>query len=37
MTGVSTEDLVAAIAEKETRLRNCYAETFELPERNLSK
>ncbi|KAJ6340971.1 hypothetical protein OIU77_022305 [Salix suchowensis] len=29
MTGVSTEDLIAAIAKKETRLRNCYAETFE--------
>ncbi|KAF9688690.1 hypothetical protein SADUNF_Sadunf01G0014400 [Salix dunnii] len=28
MTGVSTEDLIAAIAEKETRLRDCYAETF---------
>eukprot|EP00258_Populus_trichocarpa_P000085 XP_002297786.3 UPF0481 protein At3g47200 [Populus trichocarpa] len=26
---VSLEDLIAFVAEKETRLRNCYAETFE--------
>jgi hypothetical protein len=33
LTKVSVKDFIAAIAERETRLRNCYAETFD----NISK